>query len=520
MRELVNLTFCFEVKDEGWITHDNNGRMSNMLTRTEIYSYVKTFDPRIPPLEEYIEEDSRPCLEQVPVIFRLKGLSPVTDLSDKGPGRLGGDNGSGMILPPIIYAAHPINTKDPSDPKVSGSKKGQLSTSSGPDSCPTDSEEDTDDYAHRLARIQQAIYNQEQVMTIFVGTFQGFQDIQTQCEFRLIYNGPSPQTIREFFESNWSRIRDLATRYGSTSVPGSLTWTLNPISDESMSISSYRFGKGLKVRFQPKDISGIEMSKWPAVFTTDLMDGLSIAFPAPPRLPDAVLMQLFANLTAPWDGKSFGTPWQTYLIQQNWRKSETGEIYLLAASEYPEGVDPHAYNPRIPTNAASSNSSRATNDKEVSRTLKFARDNGWPLLLSCVSTLDGMNAITVTYETKIADCDDTIPWYWTKFLELAAADQLVGLPVIARVGVIWTRICEIEYFKIHIYLTELGVHTHEVDGPPFLCLYAPRATLKVRCESLDIAFKAVTICYNRDPDISEKDLHHSREWGLVASLFG
>jgi hypothetical protein len=189
MRQSITLTFCFEVKDGGWITYGNNTNFSNMLTRVEIYNHVKAFDPRIPPLEEYIEEDSGPYLEQVPVIFRLKGLSPVTYLSDEGPGRLGGDNGSGNILPPIIYAAPAINTRDHSDPKVSGSRKGQLSDSES-DSCPTDSCEDEIGYEHRLARIQQAIRNQEQVMTIFVGIFQGFQDIQAQCEFRLIYSGP------------------------------------------------------------------------------------------------------------------------------------------------------------------------------------------------------------------------------------------------------------------------------------------------------------------------------------------
>jgi hypothetical protein len=86
-------------------------------------------------------------------------------------------------------------------------------------------------------------------------------------------------------------------------------------------------------------------------------------------------MQLFVNLTAPWYGKSFGNPWQTYLMQQTWRKSETGEIYLQALSEFPADVDPHAFNPRIPTNAAKSDSSLIMHDREVSRVLKFARDN-------------------------------------------------------------------------------------------------------------------------------------------------
>jgi hypothetical protein len=412
-----------------------------MLTRIEIYNYVKTFDVRIPPLEEYIEEDTRPYLTGVPICFRLKALSPVTDLSDEGPGRLGGDNGTGINLPPIIYAAPPINTADPSSPKIMGSMRGTPGTSqsasdSESDSCPTDSIEDEVGYAHRLYRITQAIHNQEQVMVVFVGHFEGYQDIRAQCEFRLIYQGPPPPNMKDFFELNWSRIRDSALRYGSTSVPGSLLWTLNRIDDISLITSVYRFGKGLKVRFQPKDLIGTPMDKWPAVFTMDLANGLSLAFPAVPRLPDAVLMQLFVNLTAPWDGKSFGNPWQTCLVQQTWRKSETGEIYLQALSEFPTDVDPHAFNPRIPTNAAKSDSSLIMNDREISRVLKFARDNNWPMLLSCVSSLDGMNSITVTCETAITDCDDSIPWYWSKFSELMTEDQLIGLPIAARLGVI------------------------------------------------------------------------------------
>jgi hypothetical protein len=345
MRELVTLTFCFEVKDNGWITYDGNTDLSNMLTRIEIYNCVKTFDSRIPPLEEYIEEDTRPYQTGVPILFRLKALSPVADLSDEGPGRLGGDNGTGINLPPIIYAAPPINTADPSNPKVAGNMKGTPgATQSAPesDSCPTDSTKDEVGCAHRLYRIAQAIHNQEQVMIVFVGHFEGFQDIRAQCEFRLIYPGPPPPTIKDLFEHSWSRIRDSALRYGSTSVPGSLLWTLNHIGDDSVITSVYRFGKGLKVRFQPKDLLGLPMDKWPAVFTTDLTNGLSVAFPAVPRLPDAVLMQLFVNLTAPWDGKSFGNPWQTYLVQQTWRKSETGETYLQALAEFPADVDPHA----------------------------------------------------------------------------------------------------------------------------------------------------------------------------------
>jgi hypothetical protein len=104
-------------------------------------------------------------------------------------------------------------------------------------------------------------------------------------------------------------------------------------------------------------------------------------------------------------------------------------------------------------------------DSDVSRILKFARDNQWPLLLSCSSSIDGMNSITVTYETSLADCEDKIPWYWTKFVELMTMDNLIGLPAAARSSIIWTRFCHIEDHKIHIYLKEVGASTPEEDGP-------------------------------------------------------
>jgi hypothetical protein len=149
-----------------------------------------------------------------------------------------------------------------------------------------------------------------------VGHFEGYQEIPAQCEFRLTYKGPPPPSLKDFFNFNWQRIRAAAQKHGSTGVPGSLLWTMQPFTDESLNIFVYRFGMGLKVRYQLKAQKGLEMEKWPTVFTFDLEDGLSIAFPGVPRLPDAFLMKFVVNLTAPWDGHEYGTPWQIYLAQQ------------------------------------------------------------------------------------------------------------------------------------------------------------------------------------------------------------
>jgi hypothetical protein len=241
LRENVTVTISFEVKDNGWIEYPDND-ISNMLTRHEIYDHYFALDPRIPPLAEYIEEDTRPYRTGVPICFYLKAHILITDRSDEGPDRLGGDTGTGIMIPVIKFGARPINTTDPSNPKVPGSLKASPGDpDSGEDSCLTDRIEDEVGETHRLTRISQAIHHQEPVMVVFVGHFQGYQEIEAQCEFRLTDSGPPPPSLKDFFEFNWSRIRDASSKYGSTSVPGSLLWTIQPITDDSLDISVYRF---------------------------------------------------------------------------------------------------------------------------------------------------------------------------------------------------------------------------------------------------------------------------------------
>jgi hypothetical protein len=118
-----------------------------------------------------------------------------------------------------------------------------------------------DEEPHRLARIAAALHKQEPVMVVFVGRFQGYQEIQAQCEFRLMDSGPAPPSLKDFFNFNWARIRDAAQKYGSSSVPGSLLWTIQPITDDSLDISVCKFGMDLKVRYVPKNFTGLPMDK-------------------------------------------------------------------------------------------------------------------------------------------------------------------------------------------------------------------------------------------------------------------
>jgi ribonuclease HI len=529
MRADVRFTVAFEVKDHGWITYPNNDQ-SNMIDRQAIHAHYAGEDPRIPPLAEYIEEDTRPYHNGDLITFNLKKFGTITDLSNEGPGRNGGDNGRKFILPPIVYSKPPINTADPSDPKNQGSLRGPVGSQSAlddseSDSCPTDSEDDTPDtgYAHRLARINHAIHNKEPIMVVFVGMFQGYCDRFSQCEFRLDYAGgelqAEVQSMKDFFESNWQKLRGISLSLGGDEVPGSLTWTRNKITDEVLITDSKRFGKGLKVRFQHTEYQGIPMSEFEATFVVDLTYGLSVAFPAAPLLTDATLMQYMSNLSASWDGQSWSKPWQLFYEQKPWRKSDTGEIVLEASTEFAGTCDPHAKNPRIPFNAAKfPEECEIFSDSDISRTLKFARNSGWPFRLSCASTFDGTNAITVTYLSSLANCEDKVAWYWNQFVAHLNEDGMTGFPAMARNEATWRRKCFIGDHCIHVMLVEQGVHTTEVDGPPCFFIYAPNASLKIRAESIDVAHRMITMCYNAEPIIGTQ--LHGKFWALIESING
>jgi hypothetical protein len=136
------------------------------------------------------------------ISIKLKKFINITDNSDEAPGRIGGDNGRGFNLPPIIFGASPIDTTSAKDPKIQGSKKGMPGPDdSESDSFPTDSEEDLIGYEHRLARIAQAIHNHEPILFVLVGEFQGYQNQHSQCEFRLEYPFTEgvKNTMQEYF---------------------------------------------------------------------------------------------------------------------------------------------------------------------------------------------------------------------------------------------------------------------------------------------------------------------------------
>jgi hypothetical protein len=187
--------------------------------------------------------------------------------------------------------------------------------------------------------------------------------------------------------------------------------------------------------------------------------------------------------------------------------------------EFSGTCDPHAANPRIPFNSAKfPDESEIFSDSDISRTLKFARDNRWDFHLSCASTFDGTNAITVTYKTSLENCEDKVTWYWPMFASLLNADGMIGFPALARNEITWRRRCLIGDHCIHVMLCEVGVSTTEDDGPPCIWIYAPNAMLKLRAESIDVANRMLTMCYGQEPE--NADWHRGKFWAMIASING
>jgi hypothetical protein len=56
------------------------------------------------------------------------------------------------------------------------------------------------------------------------------------------------------------------------------------------------------------------------------------------------------NIIVPWDltTNSYREPWHIYVLAQQWRAGENGEILLAALPEYPANKDHNTKNPAVP----------------------------------------------------------------------------------------------------------------------------------------------------------------------------
>jgi hypothetical protein len=202
-----------------------------------------------------------------------------------------------------------------------------------------------------------------------------------------------------------------------------------------------------------------------------------------------------------------------------WRDAETGEVWAIAAPAYPPDLEPKLPNPDVPRNAVRSLCYTETErPKEMQRLLKFGRNSAWPLSVSVASTPDGSNSVTVTYPIDYEDCDSSRTWFMAKFIAAAREDQMFGLPALFRPTATWTLKLRKEDASFRGVLYEDGASTPEDDGSPCYLVYRQKATIKLRCETVEVADRALTCLYGSSPEMTEQV--HTREWAMIASIGG
>jgi hypothetical protein len=228
-------------------------------------------------------------------------------------------------------------------------------------------------------------------------------------------------------------------------------------------------------------------------------------------------MQYMSNLTSSWDGSAWSKPWVIFLEEKPWRKSETGEIVVEPFTSFNGTCDPHAKDPRVPFNSARfPDECEIFNKSDISRALKFARDNDWPCTLSCATSFDGTNALTVAYDLPLENVENKKAWFWNRFRSLLEDDGMIGFPAAARTDIEWDKHCFVGDHCLHIMLVEKAKHTTEVDGPPCFWIYTPKAAIKIRAETVDFAHQMLTMCYNAVPNVT--DQIHGKFWALIESV--
>jgi hypothetical protein len=170
----------------------------------------------------------------------------------------------------------------------------------------------------------------------------------------------------------------------------------------------------------------------------------------------------------------------------------------------------------------------ATPLKEVQAFLRMGRDCQWPLYVTCATAVTATQTLAITYaiswEGMTSDDDGVVPvsWYWSKFKEQAALENLTCPPAYSRPGVKWGATVRKENNSIRVLLKEEGIWTPEdPGGPPPMILFGPKAIVKMRTTlkgeaALAEMSQSLGTLYQNRYTISE-DVP-SREWALVGSF--
>jgi hypothetical protein len=110
----------------------------------------------------------------------------------------------------------------------------------------------------------------------------------------------------------------------------------------------------------------------------------------------------------------------------------------------------------------------------------------------------------------------------TQFIQKSHEDGLGALPVWTREGLSWTTILRKENNSIRVILHEknaaVNILTQEEPGIPPYLFYAPRAEIKMRCQSLAAVEHYLQVLYPGGVECTVRLT--TKEWALIGALNG
>jgi hypothetical protein len=148
VRRDVRCAMEFEVIRKGKIKFIHED-IPNVVTWADIHTHFSSIDERIPHFECYINEENRPYPDNPLLSSRLADGIEIPDTTRGYSGAAGGISRGGLVLPPTVFPAKPI---DISEGKIQGGKKGQVGDSDSSSDSQEDEEGDDTHELHKLAQ--------------------------------------------------------------------------------------------------------------------------------------------------------------------------------------------------------------------------------------------------------------------------------------------------------------------------------------------------------------------------------
>jgi hypothetical protein len=320
-REDVRVSVSFEVIRDGCITFSHE-IIPNIATWREIYGHFSSFDQRICPWENYIDEELRPYYPESPLRFRLNTSMEIPDTTREFSGVSGGLTPQGYVLPPIIFPNPAINTTSAADPKLAGSEPGPVGSDSSSDSW---EEEDIPDEApeaqklqmmdisdaHKLQKMKQAIVK-GLAITIEIRAAYVFDNQAHEAIFSREFKVSQPPAhVLEPYQLAYKQIEQIGMSYHG-GLPASCIWTDQGVPREDIEVTVYKVGQGIYVRYGYRKTPALDVMNLPEQIQAALPLGWSVSFGTSLNPVDLELTQRLMNITA---DSQYGIPWQIHLLK-------------------------------------------------------------------------------------------------------------------------------------------------------------------------------------------------------------